>query len=184
MKKKYIYSGIILIIFIFIFQWPAAGFNLIDENIRERVQNKNDGNLGEVMSLITELGDGRSSLAIAGFLPDEKARTQAYKSVFVSSAAVFTLKAIIGKKRPPGPIEFKPFTLDGSYHAFPSGHTTTSFALATTIAEYYPEYKKHAYIVASLVGISRLFEDAHWATDVLAGAGLGYVSARLVEIKW
>ena len=136
------------------------------------------------MGVITILGDGRSGLAIAGALPDERARKQAYRSVIFSGVTVLVLKSIIGKRRPPGPIEYNPFTLDGNYHSFPSGHTSTSFALATTIATHYPEYRRHAYSVASLVGISRLFVDAHWLTDVIAGAGLGYASARFVEYRW
>ncbi len=41
-----------------------------------------------------------------------------------------------------------------------------------------------AYTAATLVGISRITENAHWATDVLAGAALGYVTGRQVSYNY
>ena len=67
--------------------------------------------------------------------------------------------------------------------SFPSGHTTVAFAAATVYAL---EYKDHpwvpvlAYSAATLIGISRITENKHWLTDVVAGAGLGYLTGRLV----
>lgn len=68
-------------------------------------------------------------------------------------------------------------------NAFPSGHTTAAFAAATVFAL---EYKDRplipiiSYTAASLIGISRLTENKHWFTDVLAGAALGFLSGRQV----
>ncbi len=67
--------------------------------------------------------------------------------------------------------------------SFPSGHTTAAFAAATVFAY---EYKDQilipsiAYSAACLVGISRITQNAHWTTDVLAGAALGYVTGKQV----
>jgi len=67
--------------------------------------------------------------------------------------------------------------------SFPSGHTTVAFAAATVFAM---EYKDRplvpiiAYSAATLIGLSRITENKHWATDVLAGAALGYLTGRLV----
>ncbi|AGB42265.1 membrane-associated phospholipid phosphatase [Halobacteroides halobius DSM 5150] len=162
---------------------PLAKANL-DEVIRDRVQATDTGFVDSSMQAITYLGDGAVDTIIASALPDEEAKYDAYKSLLVGGLSVFTLKSIIGKKRPPGPIEYNHFTLDSKYHAFPSGHTTTAFALATIIAEYYPDYKYLSYGLATLVGISRLYEDRHWFSDVVAGAGLGYASAKFVKYKW
>lgn len=69
---------------------------------------------------------------------------------------------------------------------FFSGHTTTAFSVATVIAE---EYKETVWIpvvcysLASCAGLSRIHDNAHWASDVLTGALVGYVTGRLVVRK-
>ncbi len=162
---------------------PAAA-RTVDEVIRDKVLASDEGLIDDSMSLITYLGNGAVDFTIAYSLPDDEARNDAMKSVFVSGITAIALKAVIGQKRPPGPVEYKSFTLDSNYHAMPSGHSATSFALATTIANHYPKYKKLAYTLATLVAISRLYEDRHWASNVVMGAGLGYLSAKFVEYKW
>jgi membrane-associated phospholipid phosphatase len=67
--------------------------------------------------------------------------------------------------------------------SFPSGHTTVAFAAATVFAMEYrnkPWVPVLAYSAASLIGISRITENRHWATDVLVAAALGYLSGRQV----
>jgi membrane-associated phospholipid phosphatase len=41
-----------------------------------------------------------------------------------------------------------------------------------------------AYSAAGLISLSRITENRHWATDLLAGAALGYLSGRLVTNNW
>jgi membrane-associated phospholipid phosphatase len=69
------------------------------------------------------------------------------------------------------------------YDAFPSGHTATAFSIATVFALQYSNIKAIpiiCYSAASAVGISRLTEHEHWASDVFAGAVIGYLSGRQV----
>ncbi len=61
----------------------------------------------------------------------------------------------------------------GSGYAFPSGHATTSFALARVASEYHPKYKWLWYGVAARVAWSRVKVRAHDWDDVIAGAALG-----------
>lgn len=156
----------------------------VDGEIRDIVLKSETPFVDKTMSGITHLGHGGVDFAIASILPDKEARRDSQKSLLVGGVSAIVLKSIIGQKRPPGPVEYKHFTLDSSYHAMPSGHTTTAFALATSIANHYPEYKYLSYTVASLVGISRLYEDVHWTSNVVAGASLGYGSAKFVEYRW
>jgi membrane-associated phospholipid phosphatase len=74
---------------------------------------------------------------------------------------------------------------DGSNNqSFPSGHTSNAFAWATIGAHYYGwKLGVPGYAVASLIGISRMEKNVHYLSDVLAGAGLGYLSARSVMRK-
>jgi hypothetical protein len=126
--------------------------------------------------------------------------TQAY----LSAALIETsLKYLTGRQRPSyynpttgqnnnifhGP--FYQFTKDqngnkppnDSYTSFPSGHTTVAFAAATVFAMEYRNTKWApilAYSVSSLIGLSRIMQNAHWASDVLVGAALGYLCGRQV----
>jgi membrane-associated phospholipid phosphatase len=70
-----------------------------------------------------------------------------------------------------------------SYDAFPSGHTATAFAIATVLAREYPKANVVpviAYTMATVVGITRLTEHAHWASDVFLGGCLGYLCGSQV----
>lgn len=170
--------------FLLLFVKNGLAAKNIDYEIREYVLGTDTGFINESMSLITHLGHGAVDYTIASLLPDEKARRDAQKALVVGGLSSLSLKIIIGQKRPPGPIEYRPFTFNSRYHAMPSGHTTTAFALAATISRHYPEYRHLSYFLAAMVGVSRLYEDKHWASNVVAGAGLGYVSAKLVEVRW
>ena len=69
-------------------------------------------------------------------------------------------------------------------NSFPSGHTFTAFVGAEIIRREYgkehPWIAVAAYGVATVVGIMRVYNNRHWAGDVLAGAGLGILSTTLV----
>lgn len=122
--------------------------------------------------------------------------TQAY----VTGSLLETgLKYLTGRQRPsyydPNHIEPEPtfhgtaFSFGNNVYrhkistAFPSGHTTVVFAAATVFAKEYkniPWVPVVAYSAASLVGLSRITQNAHWATDVIAGATLGYLCGTQV----
>jgi membrane-associated phospholipid phosphatase len=67
--------------------------------------------------------------------------------------------------------------------SFPSGHATTSFAVATVFAY---EYRDHiavpitAYSLATLVAASRMSAQRHWVSDVFVGSSLGFLLGRFV----
>jgi membrane-associated phospholipid phosphatase len=67
------------------------------------------------------------------------------------------------------------------YASFPSAHTSTAFAFATSVATVFHDHKwvpPVAYSAAALVGLSRIHDNKHWTTDVLAGATVGFVTAK------
>ena len=67
--------------------------------------------------------------------------------------------------------------------SFPSGHTTAAFAFAGAVSadlrRWYPGAGRVAtpllYAGATTVGLSRMYDDRHWASDVLLGAGIGAI---------
>jgi hypothetical protein len=69
------------------------------------------------------------------------------------------------------------------FDAFPSGHTSTAFAIASVFAMQYKDTKAVpiiAYSLAGIVGVTRMTEHTHWASDVFVGAWAGYLCAKQV----
>lgn len=65
--------------------------------------------------------------------------------------------------------------------AFPSGHAMRSFALATTVAGFYPDRKwvgVVSYSLATMTSVGRVISKEHWTSDVIVGAALGYFIGR------
>lgn len=70
----------------------------------------------------------------------------------------------------------------GGHNSFPSGHTATAFMGAELVRiEYGNAYGAGAYAIATAVGFMRMYNGRHWLSDIVAGAGVGILSARLGE---
>ena len=111
------------------------------------------------------------------------------ESIIVASAATTVLKGMLGRARPyvssdTNPHDFsfgRGFGKNGKYQSFPSGHTTAAFAVAAAVTSesrrWWPEGQwvvaPVMYGGATLVGLSRIYHDAHWASDVALGAAIG-----------
>jgi membrane-associated phospholipid phosphatase len=76
----------------------------------------------------------------------------------------------------------------GDYQSFPSGHTATAFAAASAVtSEARRMWPKSVWYVApvmyggaTLVGLSRMYHNNHWASDVVLGAAIGTFSGLKV----
>lgn len=85
----------------------------------------------------------------------------------------YSLKEIVHKQRPEGRVLFD---------SFPSGHTTSAFSGASFIQRRYGwKYGKYAYVLAGVVGLSRMEGPDGWHDiwDVLGGAAIGIGSTYL-----
>lgn len=107
------------------------------------------------------------------------------EAIVVSGVTTSLLKAVAGRQRPyvvsGDADDFTPFHVGGGHTSFPSGHTTVAFAFASAVtAELATGSSRSAWIAgpllyggAGLVGLARMYDDKHWASDVVLGAGIG-----------
>lgn len=145
--------------------------------------------LGALALYVTGRVSGHSSVADVGLHSAE--------AIVVSGAFTHLLKGAVGRQRPYAseghPARFEPGRgfMDGSHASFPSGHTSASFAMAAVltseVARRQPAHRWRSLVVGSLaygsaamIGLSRVYHDAHWGSDVVAGAGLGTLSGMMI----
>jgi undecaprenyl-diphosphatase len=96
------------------------------------------------------------------------------------------LKGIIGRARPmhldtAGPLEFRINWDDWTYQSFPSGHTTTAFALAAVVGFLWARSFLPMLVLALAVAASRVVLEVHYPSDVLGGAILGLLGAYWIR---
>jgi len=108
--------------------------------------------------------------------PDESSDNPAWTmmtALSVSGLTTVGLKAIVNNDTP-----------NGKDWAWPSGHTSSSFVVASVLDEYYgPKVGIPAYAVAALVGYRMAETGDHWASDVVFGATLGWVVGHTIAGK-
>ncbi len=114
------------------------------------------------------------------------------EAVAISGLLTGVLKDALGRARPYVSADTNPNDFSfargvhhgGGYQSFPSGHTTAAFAAASVVTSESQRWWPHGIWVvapvmyggAALVGVSRMYNNAHWASDVVLGAAIGTFS--------
>ncbi len=133
-----------------------------------------------------------AALALAG-APDRSRATASslvraglavIASALVSGLVAEIVKRVVGRLRPgaDGGYHFKPFLsafADGANLGLPSSHAAVAFGGAFALCRLFPAPGWLAAVLAAGCGLSRLLSGAHFATDVLAAAAIGYASAAV-----
>lgn len=127
------------------------------------------------------------ALMVGGIIRNDSQMRQ--NALYVGSSAAITLgatllmKAIFKRRRP----FVQNLKIVAVYNAgstsFPSGHTSTSFAVATALSRAYPKWYVIApsYLWAGAVGYSRMYLGVHYPSDVFGGAVLGTTTSWLLK---
>lgn len=155
----------------------------LDEDVRKNTA-RHPKRWGEFSQGIRNLGEAQFQIAglllyrgIALYNEDEFDRnlSQSLLSAFtITGLSTLAIKAIANTDRPTDSFS------NGEY-GFPSYHTASSFAIASVLDEYYgTKVGLPSYILAGLVGWSRIDEREHDLSDVVFGAALGYVIGKSV----
>ena len=111
------------------------------------------------------------------------------EALLIGEGTGSVLKDIFGRARPwvdstPNPDNWqllRGFHGGDKYRSFPSGHTVAAFAAAAAVStETSRWWPTGIYVIgpamyggAALVGLSRMYDNRHWASDVILGAAIG-----------
>jgi len=102
----------------------------------------------------------------------------------VLAGSVYGLKHLIGRPRP-----FQVLAMAQALSqtraevidpGFPSAHSAYAFMMATLLAYWFPKYRFIFYVLAGIIGWTRIYLFLHFPTDVIAGALLSYGITKIV----
>lgn len=139
--------------------------NFADHHI---FQDSTDESLNIIGHPWTQLGASALWYAVSSQRQDELSKQRAkvmIAALSVTGVVTMGLKAVRQNEAP-----------NGKDWAWPSGHTSSSFAVASMLDEFYgPKVGIPAYALASLIAYRMMDTGDHWASDVVFGATLGWV---------
>ena len=170
----------------------TGGLMFADKGIRNYVQkNKNDAT--DTLAAIfrpfetivpVALVAGMGGWGYAFDQPKLKAAAADALEASLISVGVFAvpLKFFTGRARPDrnlGPAHYDPFNLGSS---LPSFTMANAFGVASVLAEHFPHPAVSflAYGLAGAAGLTRIYDDKHWTSDVLLGAAIGIAVGKAV----
>ncbi len=111
-----------------------------------------------------------ATIALGQYFFDRENGLSHGKTLIAATVWTSAMKFVSNRKRPGD---------NPNYNSFPSGHTSTTFATATSLAYSYGwKVGLPAYLLATGTGLSRMSQDVHWFSDVVAGAFIGFWMGR------
>jgi len=156
------------------------GIRRLDFNISGELQNKHpDFSVRVDDYLVFAPGVAFYALNLAGV--KSKHSIADGTALFILSRAIayittYSGKSGIGRERPDRADQM----------SFPSGHAANAFAAAEFLNQEYrdvsPWIGYAGYTVATATGVLRMYNNKHWLSDVVAGAGVGIASTKLAYL--
>ncbi|AOR24787.1 phosphatase PAP2 family protein [Clostridium taeniosporum] len=161
---------------------------MFDNKILEFIQNNlHTSFMDKIIPIITSLGNMGFIWIVIGiaFICSEKYRK--YGFIMLCTLCIGALigdgiiKPLVGRMRPFNSIENIELLIKApTSFSFPSGHTMSSFAAATIVYIANKKMGIGAFILAALIGFSRMYLYVHYPSDVLVGCILGITLSNVI----
>jgi len=163
----------------------TLGLYAADNDIHRWVQSNRESTSNTISDFFEPLGNSDNLLPwspvilmyVFGSITDnyrtKKTALLAAESFLISTMYTRILKVMIKRRRP----------LSNSKKSFPSGHTSSVFAVATVLAHEYrgtPWVPTVLYTASALSSLSRINDMDHWSSDVFVGFLIGFYTGRTV----
>ncbi len=162
----------------------------LDDPLLRRIQSGNRGPIHSYLTVTNELGGPKALPALTGVFAltlvtkDRKLQDAAFtslQSLIFAGSITGGLKYVFGRHRPETGSDAFRFDSFSGHSSFPSGHTAAAFAIVTPWVLYYPNAATYGlFAISTGTAVARIAFDKHWPTDVLAGAAVGYLTARFL----
>ena len=109
-----------------------------------------------------------------------------FTAIALPGLFVAVLKYLIGRARPlvrpdPDPFLYAPFIWRADHASLPSGHATTAVAALVAVSLIWPRLRVPFALYALVICASRVVLDAHYVSDVFAGAVVATVNVLLIR---
>lgn len=166
----------------------------VDDTFKEFAQDNRSGTSDGIAKVTREFGQpevyatiGLGVLTTGLISGDRKVRNAGLRisgALAMTGVVVTAAKFAMGRARPSrgdgDPYDFRPFS---GWTSAPSGHSAMAFALATSLSDEIqnPWASAGLFTLASATAWSRVNDNVHWFSDVVAGAALGIVSAKFMN---
>jgi membrane-associated phospholipid phosphatase len=109
-----------------------------------------------------------------------------FVSISASGLINTLFKWIAGRSRPINLFAHNQFGFDyfkmiHESTSLPSGHAVTAFTLATGVSILFPRLSIPAFVIAVIIGASRIMITSHYLSDVFVGAGVAILCTLAVK---
>ena len=179
----------ILFILVLFLSWNASSQNWDIDLLKEINLERNkslDPSFKFITNSVSPMSIG-APIAVLGIGIIQKDSSLKSKGIFmveafcVNAFTTTAMKLAFKRDRPFVTYPFLDKQAEAGSYSFPSGHTSSAFALATSLSLAYPKWYVFvpSYVYACVAGYSRMHLGVHYPSDVLAGAIVGAGSAVL-----
>lgn len=174
----------------------TLGIYAFDDELRTYFVNQKDDVSNALLEYGWYAGSPQNNYGAQGavyltglFTRNEKLRRTGVLLLSSATATGFLqqlTKSLTGRARPQtnlGKNHFKPFGGSAGYRSFPSGHAVLTFTNAHVIAKQFNSWwvKAPIYAIGVVPGLSRIYQEQHWASDVFLSWVMSYFVVESID---